>query len=93
MHSTKKRLLLLGIFVLLLIFLPGYSKLQELKSKNKTLLSDVESLKEENAKLSRQVEKLETDPFYIEKKARDKMGIGKEGEIRYKFVYEGEEAQ
>lgn len=81
-----KRLVLLGIFILLVIFLPGYSKLQELKAKNRALLTQMEQLKNENLKLTQQIERLQNDPFYIEKKARDKMGMGKKGEIIYKVI-------
>jgi cell division protein FtsB len=85
---SRKRLLFLGIFILLVIFLPGYSKLQELSTKNRSLLKEIEALQKENKELSQQVKKLESDPLYIEKKARDKMGIGKKGEIRYKITYD-----
>lgn len=88
---SKKNSLLLGIFVVLVIFLPGYSKLQKLKEKNRLLNSEIERLGKENQELAYQVEKLKTDTFYIEKKARDKMGIGKKGEVRYKVIYESEE--
>jgi len=88
---SKKNSLLLGIFVVLIIFLPGYSRLQRLKEKNRLLNSEIEKLSEENQELAHQIERLETDPFYIEKKARDKMGIGKRGEVRYKIIYESEE--
>ena len=88
---SKKNYLLLGIFVLLIIFLPGYSRLQQLKEKNRLLNEELGRLSRENEELARQVNRLEADPFYIEKKARDKMGIGKKGEVRYKVIYESEE--
>jgi cell division protein FtsB len=88
---SKKNFLFLGIFVVLVIFLPGYSRLQKLKEKNRLLNSEIERLSEENQEFAHQIERLETDPFYIEKKARDKMGIGKRGEVRYRIIYESEE--
>ena len=88
---SRKSFILLGIFVVLLIFLPGYSKLQELKAKNSSLLTRIEGLNKENIKLSREIERLESDPFYIEKKARDKMGIARKGEIKYKVIDGSEE--
>ena len=87
---SKKNVLLLGIFVILIIFLPGYSKLQKLRDKNRILNNEIEKLNKENQSLENQIDRLEADPFYIEKKARDKMGIGKRGEIRYKVIYESE---
>jgi len=88
---SKKNSLLLGIFVILLIFLPGYSRLQKLKEKNRLLNSEIEKLNKENQDLACQIGRLEADPFYIEKKARDKMGIGKRGEVRYRIIHENEE--
>jgi len=88
---SKKNSLLLGIFIALIIFLPGYSKLQKLRDKNRLLNNKIETLNKENKELAHQIERLEADPFYIEKKARDKMGIGKSGEIRYKIIREREE--
>ena len=87
---SKKSLMLLVAIGLLIIFLPGFSRLQKLRSKNKSLNDEIVRLQEENQDLEKQIELLETDPFYIEKKARDKMGIGKEGEIRYKVTYDNE---
>lgn len=88
----RKRIVAIGILIILLIiYLPGYSKLQELKAKNIALLNRIEELKGQNLRLTQQIERLENDPFYIEKKARDKMGIGKKGEIIYKVVDNSEE--
>jgi cell division protein FtsB len=88
---SKKNYMLLGIIAVLAIFAPGYIRLRELRHQNMELLEQIDKIKQENKDLSHQVERLETDPFYIEKKARDKMGIGREGEVRYKFVYEENE--
>jgi cell division protein FtsB len=85
---SRNRLIFLGIILILALFFPGYSKYQELKAKNRALLEAIEKLRQQNAKLAEEAERLQSDPFYIEKKARDKMGIGKEGEIRYKVIYE-----
>ena len=87
---SKKSLTVLVAIGLLIIFLPGFSRLQKLRSKNKSLNDEIVRLQEENQDLEKQIELLETDPFYIEKKARDKLGIGKEGEIRYKVTYDNE---
>ena len=87
---SKKSLTVLVVIGLLIIFLPGFSRLQKLRSKNKSLNDEIVRLQEENQDLEKQIELLETDPFYIEKKARDKLGIGKEGEIRYKVTYDSE---
>lgn len=85
---SKKNYMLLGIIFVIAIFLPGYIRLRELRYKHIALLEEIERVKQENKKLAHQVELLESDPFYIEKTARDRMGVGREGEIRYKIVYE-----
>ena len=87
---SKKNLVVLVVIGLLIIFLPGFSRLQKLRANNKSLKDEIARLHKENQDLEKQIELLETDPFYIEKKARDKMGIGKEGEIRYKVTYDNE---
>ena len=87
---SKKNLMVLIVIGLLIIFLPGFSRLQKLRAKNKSLKDEIVRLHKENQDLEKQIELLETDQFYIEKKARDKMGIGKEGEIRYKVTYDNE---
>ena len=87
---SKKNLVVLVVIGLLIIFLPGFSRLQKLRAKNKSLNNEITRLTQENQDLEKQIELLETDPFYIEKKARDKLGIGKEGEIRYKVTYDNE---
>ena len=88
---SKKNYILLGIILILAIFGPGYLRLRELRQNNAALLRQIEKISQENEDLAHQVERLESDPFYIEKRARDKMGIGKEGEVRYRLVYEERE--
>ena len=87
----KKAFWLFGVSVLLLIlFLPGYTKLQELRDKNAELSANIDKLKEENTLLQDQVVRLQQDPLYQEKIAREKMGIVRKGEIPIKIVPEKE---
>ena len=88
---SKKNYVLLGIIIILAIFAPGYLRLRELRHKNMVLLEQIEKISKENESLALEVDRLESDPFYIEKRARDKMGIGREGEVRYQFIYEDNE--
>jgi cell division protein FtsB len=57
----------------------------KVKTRN-DLLSQVESLKSENKKLQRTIDYLQNDPFYIEKKARENLGLIKEHEEVYVLV-------
>jgi cell division protein FtsB len=71
---------------LLLIFLPGYTKMQDLKEKNRELSLNINKLKKENVLLQNEIERLQYDPLYQEKIARDKMGIVRRGEIPFKII-------
>ena len=72
-------------FIVLIIFLPGYSKLQDLRQKNRDLQKRIEELKQENISLKQRQELLENDPFYLEEAAREKMGVVREGETIYRI--------
>ena len=73
----------LGLF---LIFLPGYSKRQELAAKNERLQRRIKELEEENRRFLVEEERLRTDPAYVEKIARDDMGMARKGEIIIKEI-------
>lgn len=76
-----------GIAVFLLIlFLPGYTKLQELRDKNRTLESRIKKLNINNSLLQEELKQIETDQDYQEKIMRDKMGVVRRGEIPVKIV-------
>ncbi len=83
----KKAFWLFGITIFLLIlFLPGYTKLQELRDKNIDLEVKIKKLQIENTLLEQEVKRIENDPVYQEKIARDKMGVVRKGEIPIKIV-------
>jgi len=79
----KKRLIkpLLFIGILLAIFLPPFAKYQELRYKNRSLEQQIKKVNEETKRLEEERRRLETDISYVEKKARDKIGVAKKGEI------------
>ncbi|MDD4909735.1 MAG: septum formation initiator family protein [Candidatus Omnitrophica bacterium] len=82
----RKAFVLFGItFLLLIFFLPGYAKLQDLRQKNKELAEKIIELKNENKKLALERKRIEEDPVYLEKLAREKLGIVRKGEIVYKI--------
>ncbi len=85
----KKAFGLFGLAVFLLIlFLPGYTKLQELKDRNNDLEGKIKRLSIENALLQVELKKVENDPVYQERIAREKMGVVRKGEIPVKLVPE-----
>jgi len=75
----------LAVFSLIL-FLPGYTKLQELREKNKELGMKMRHLQVENALLQEELSRVEKDPFYQEEIARDKMGVVRKGEVPVKII-------
>jgi len=74
--------------VLLILFLPGYTKLQELRNKNRDLELKIKLLNIENALLGEELSKIDNDTVYQEKIAREKMGVVRKGEIPVKIVPE-----
>ena len=85
----KLRSQVIGLIVILvIIFLPVYSKLQELRFENSDLAKKIKRLEQENLALKCEKEKIDKDPVYLEKVAREKIGIVRKGEIVYKVVPE-----
>ena len=79
----KRRLIYCGVilFIAGIIFLPGFSKLQQLKEENRTLENRIEILLKTNDELRKEKERLENDPSYVEKIAREKLGMARKDEI------------
>ncbi len=79
-----------GLFILtiivLIIFLPSYTKMQDLKQKNLDYKKQIEQLQQKSAELREEKRLLESDPVYLEKVAREKMGLIREGEVVYKIT-------
>lgn len=83
----KKAFWLFGLAVLLLIlFLPGYTKLQELRDRNIELKTRIKELKIENALLQQELKRIESDPLYQERIVREKMGVVRKGEVPIKII-------
>jgi len=86
MAKIKINPLYIGVaIVLIVVFLPGYAKFMELRARNISMEKEIERLEQENMALYREKEKLEKDIHYIEKVARDSMGVAREGEIPIKI--------
>jgi cell division protein FtsB len=85
----RKTFWFFGIVVfLLIIFLPGYTKLQELRDRNRDLEIKIKQLRIENSLLEQELKRAENDPLYQEKVVREKMGVVRRGEIPLKIVPE-----
>lgn len=83
--EIKKLILLLLVMLALAAatLLPGYSRLERLREENRRYEARIKELSTVNEELADELQRLKEDPDYIEKKARDKLGIIKEGEMLY----------
>ena len=66
---------------LVVIFLPGYAKFMELRTRNIYLEKEIKRIEKENIALNKEKQRLEDDIDYIEKVARESMGVAREGEV------------
>lgn len=85
------RTLFFASAALIIIFLPGISRYHQLKSRQAKLDDRIERLKKSEVDLRKEQEKLQKDPTYIEKVARDKLQVTKKGETIVRV--EGKDAQ
>lgn len=74
------------MILILAFFLPSYTQLQELKQKNAEYEHQIQELTKKNTALREEKRLLIDNPDYLEKVAREKMGLVKENEVIYKFV-------
>lgn len=81
MAKVKALKLYIAVGILLVVFVPPFAKFQELSYKRRRLEEKIISLRAENKRLENEKRRLETDIAYIEKKAREKIGIVRKGEI------------
>ena len=79
-------LFFLGLVLLGVIFIPGYLKIKRLARANRELERQIEEIKQANRKLKENQEKLINDPLYLEKVAREKLGVARKGEVVYKVL-------
>lgn len=85
MEGKKIALYLLAFLAAFcIIFLPGYSELHKLKGENEQLQKRIRLLEAHNDKLKEELVMMKEDPEYIERKAREKLGIVKKGEVIYR---------
>lgn len=68
-----------------LIFLPGAVKYYSLSIQKAQNQAKLKALIEENRQLAEDNKKLKNDPVYIEKMARENLGLAKKGEVVVKF--------
>ena len=86
MERQKIIVIILAVSILILaILIPGYLELKKLNEEYKMLNKRIELLMQHNDVLKYEIKRLKEDPEYVEKRAREKLGIINKGEI----IYEG----
>lgn len=85
----RKKLFLILVIIesLFLLFwgIKSYYTINLSQKEIRKVEEKLNQLKLENQRLKEQMNSLE-DPFYLEKMAREKLGLAKEGEIVYKIL-------
>jgi len=90
LHRSRRKLATAGIAALTglltvhVVFGPnGMLVYHGKRTEFRNLTQEVEALREENQRLSRQIESLKTDPRTIEKEAREQLRYTRPGEVVY----------
>jgi cell division protein FtsB len=82
----KKPLWFFAIFIVfLIIFLPGYTKLQELRDRSRYIDEKMVQMDDENIAIQRKLELIQNNPVYQERVVREKMGVVRKGEVLYRI--------
>lgn len=63
----------------------GFVKYYRMKAQYTTITTEIAKLKQDNARLKKDVYLLRNDGAYLEKIARDKLGLARPGEIVYYY--------
>ncbi len=92
-ERKKRRLVFYTLFVVAFLYIVvnlvgdnGLFKYLELRNKKISIEAEITLLIEENKRLRSQIEAFRGDPFYIEKQAREDLGLARPDE--YIFEYE-----
>jgi cell division protein FtsB len=89
-RNIGRYLLVLSLFILTMLLSTLFGKkglisIYHLNQEREQLIVSNEKLGEENRKLEHKIRLLREDPRYIEKIAREELGLVKEREIVYQF--------
>jgi cell division protein FtsB len=88
----RKRLIVIGAILVAFAGLwkfivgeMGVVKYYRMSAHARDLRSEIDHLRTDNARLSQEVAALKTDPAFIERLARDKIGLARPGEVVYYY--------
>ncbi|MBU4128816.1 septum formation initiator family protein [bacterium] len=88
--KRPSKVILIAIFLLIFflayLFISGYLDLRKVGQRLARIEEENKKLARENKRLEEEIKALEGDPFYIEKIAREELGMVKKGEIVYEII-------
>ena len=85
LSGKKYKKIAIYAVIITAIFLPGTVKYCSLSIQKAQNESKLKVLIQENRRLTEENKKLKEDPVYIEKMARENLGLAKKGEVVVKF--------
>ena len=88
MLQKFKRLIIIGI--LIIAFLPGFARLQELKQRLADIEDQIKKAQNQNAAFEERITQLQNNQDYLETVAREQMGVVRKGETVLKIIHEDE---
>ena len=71
--------------IILLFFLPSFTMMQDHRQKNLEYEKKIVELQRRNDELKEEKQRLIEDPVYLERVARERMGLVRDGEKIYKM--------
>ncbi len=71
--------------IILLFFLPSFTMMQDHRQKNLEYERKIAELQKRNNELAEEKQRLIDDPVYLERVARERMGLVREGEKVYRM--------
>lgn len=84
-HWKSIALTLIIVSVLVYLFSPNFLRLTKVYRQIQVLEDEIRTLQVQNQKFQDEIYALKYDPIYIEKVARDELGMSRPKEVIYKF--------
>ena len=92
-HTSRWKKIMIAAGIVLALYLlvtrvmgeMGVVKYYRMKSQYYSLTTEIANLKQDNVRLRKDVDSLKNDPAYLERVARDKLGLARPGEIVYYY--------
>jgi cell division protein DivIC len=82
---TQMLLILAVLAAMVLCFLPVIQTSQKLQADKTKVSQDIATALETSRRLQQQLELLKNNPLYIERNARDRLNLGRPGEVIFRF--------